>query len=114
PQAGESISYSALPIYTKATGEDQTDPDHTATSTTVNTPDFLTSVAASVDNQGITLTWDATQLPPSYDTLQLERDGALLAYVPASEGAYEDTLMLFGDTYTYTATVIEKGAPALS
>ncbi|MEL6534201.1 MAG: LamG domain-containing protein, partial [Bacteroidota bacterium] len=106
---GDEVTYVATPVYT-AMERTQVDVDNQGQSASVATLDFLTSVAPNAEQSGITFTWDETVLTQSgYDTLRLERDGQLLAYVPTDAGSFTDTLMLFGVPYAYTAVVVENG-----
>ncbi|MEL6534396.1 MAG: LamG-like jellyroll fold domain-containing protein, partial [Bacteroidota bacterium] len=113
-QGGNSYTYSAQPVYTQmASGT--IDTQFEAITAPLTLLDFVTSIAPNTDESGVTFAWDETALTNAgYDTLRLERNGTLLAYVPVVEQTYTDTLMLYGDKYQYRAVIVENGIFSLS
>ncbi|MEL6538791.1 MAG: LamG-like jellyroll fold domain-containing protein, partial [Bacteroidota bacterium] len=112
---GEAYTWSAIPVYSALERAFQDEDHRGVLAEALPTLDYLTQVQPLANGQGISLTWDAAVLTSvGYDTVQIERDGELLATLSAAQGAYTDTLMLFGQDFTYGVLPLKNGAPALA
>lgn len=112
---GKSYSWSATPVYSALERAFQDEDHQGALAEALPTLDYLTQVQPLASGQGIALNWDAALLASvDYDTVQIERNGKLIATVSAAQATYTDTLMLFGQDYTYGVLPLKNGAPALA
>ena len=108
-EAGRSYTYSVTPYYK---GMDFS--DSTARRTVAhNTFDYGFSAIRS--GNGVDLSWSTSALNTyNYDTVRIERNGEVLKVMESSIGAYQDTLMLFGEGYQYDLVMIKNGEKVYS
>ncbi|HAA24162.1 MAG TPA: hypothetical protein DCP28_37365, partial [Cytophagales bacterium] len=107
---GGSYVYEVTPMY-----GDYVDEHYAVTTSTVTVLDYAVAVDPNAGQTGLTVTWDANTLTTNgYDSVAILRDGEHVQYVLANAGTYTDSLILYGDTYTYTVQVWEQGQAALA
>ncbi|HAA18696.1 MAG TPA: hypothetical protein DCP28_07990, partial [Cytophagales bacterium] len=111
---GGTYTWSATPVYSDLERSFQ-DEDHQGQSNAHTALDYLSGVQVTAMGNAISLGWNATHLiNAGYDTVRIERDGEILVLMPSSEASYTDTLMLFGQDYTYSVLPMKNGQVALA